>query len=121
MSNITDLVLLGAIGFGAYYLYNTNTQFKAGADTTIETVKAPLKIKNPDPAVAKEGLKESNKKVVEEINEAFDTDLPTTPEPVVDLLVDLKGGSVLPNAGVPFVVNTLKGALGGVLDFFNVK
>lgn len=109
MSSLTDLIVIGAVGVGAYYLYNNWTPAKAAVDTTIGTIGSTLDLAgNPNLDAAKENLKEANTKVVDEINESLNVNLPKTPEPVIDTIVDLKGGSVLPNMGVPAVVNGIK-------------
>lgn len=109
MSSLTDLVVIGAVGVGAYYLYNNWTPAKAAVDTTIGTIGSTLDLAaNPNLDAVKEHLKEANTKVVDEINEGLNVNLPKTPEPVIDTIVDLKGGSVLPNMGVPAVVSGIK-------------
>lgn len=111
MSTVTDLLVIGAVGIGAYYLYTNYTPVKAAADTAVSTVGATIDLAgNPNRDAVKDRLKESNKKVAEDLG------VPSTSNPVIDTIVDLKGTSVLPNAGVPLITKTLTDAVAPAVD-----
>lgn len=111
MSALSDLLVIGAVGVGAYYLYTNYKPAKTAADAAISTVGATIDLAgNPNRDAVKDRLKKNNTTVAEDLG------VPSLPDPVIDTIVDLKGTSVLPTAGVPLITKTLTDAVAPAVD-----
>lgn len=108
MSTVTDLLVVGAVGVGAWWLYNNSQGFKSSIDITTKVVADPIQIAMPTTSIDEGAqiIKDDHAAVIDSINKATGSSLTPLPDAVTKTVGTIEAAKfgVLPGTEVPGLI-----------------